>query len=301
MVGGTVFRVRVHRNVPALADEKEQPVMRKKTTGHGWHYLVLFLLSLLVLYPMYFAVITSFKSTASYSANILGMPDSPTWGNYVHVLTDLHLLQYLGNTVFVVAVSMVLYLFVCNAAGLAFGKLRFKGKVLMFSLVIFLQIFPQMVVASELYQLLAKIGLVNTRAGIIVAWIAYFAPFGTYIMTTYYSTIPLSMVESARLDHANIFQILVHIMLPMAKPMLGTLTVVGALAMWNELPFSMLVLQKSDLRTLTLGIALLQGEFGLQVPVLSTAIIITGLVPFTAYLFLQNYISMEVTAGAVKG
>jgi multiple sugar transport system permease protein/raffinose/stachyose/melibiose transport system permease protein len=275
--------------------------MKKKTTNQILHYLVFILLSLLVLYPLYFAVITSFKATAEYSVNTLGMPKGFTWGNYIHVLSDLHLLQYLGNTLFVVAVAMVLYLFVCNAAGFAFGKLHFKGKFAIFSLVIFLQIFPQMVVASELYQLLAKVGLVNTRLGIIIAWVAYFAPFGTYIMTTYYATVPQEMVESARLDHANIVQILLYIMMPVAKPMLGTLTVIGALAMWNELPFSMLILQESGLRTLTLGIALLQGEFGLPVPVLSAAIIVTGIVPFFAYLFLQNYISMEVTAGAVKG
>jgi multiple sugar transport system permease protein/raffinose/stachyose/melibiose transport system permease protein len=275
--------------------------MKKKTTNHILHYLVFILLSLLVLYPLYFAVITSFKATAEYSVNTLGIPMGFTWGNYIHVLSDLHLLQYLGNTLFVVAVAMVLYLFVCNAAGFAFGKLHFKGKFAIFSLVIFLQIFPQMVVASELYQLLAKVGLVNTRLGIIIAWVAYFAPFGTYIMTTYYATVPQEMVESARLDHANIVQILLYIMMPVAKPMLGTLTVIGALAMWNELPFSMLILQESGLRTLTLGIALLQGEFGLPVPVLSAAIIVTGIVPFFAYLFLQNYISMEVTAGAVKG
>ncbi len=275
--------------------------MRKKQYSHIVHYAIFIFLSLLVLYPLYFSMITSFKLTTEYSLNKLGLPQDFTGENYLHVLVDLHLLQYLLNTILVVFVSMFLYLFICNAAGFAFGKLRFRGRFPVFLLVIFLQIFPQMVVASELYQLLAKIGLVNTRVGIVIAWVAYFAPFGTYIMTTYYATIPLAMVESARLDHATIFQILIYIMIPLAKPMLGTLAVVGGLAMWNELPFSMLVLQEADLRTLTLGIALMQGEFGLPVPVLSSAVIVTGSIPFIAYLFLQNYISLEATAGAVKG
>ena len=237
--------------------------MKSRTGRMFILYAILIALVALVLYPLYFSLISSLKPVAEYSADKLCLPASLFLDNYRHVMIDMKLLRYLGNTIFLVTVAMALYMIVCTAAGFAFGKLQFKGRLPLFTVVLFLQIFPQMVIAGELYQLLSKIHLVNTHAGVIIAWVAYFAPFGTYIMTTYYATVPGALIESARIDGANVFEIFFRIMLPVAKPMLGTICVIGSLAMWNELPFAMLVLQRDGLRTITLGIALMQGEFGL--------------------------------------
>lgn len=264
-------------------------------------YLLLTLFALFIVYPIYFAILSSLKTTAEYSADKVGLPKAPTLANFVNVLVRMDMLTFLFNTLFLVGVSMVLYFLVCTAAGFAFGKLRFKGRLQVFSFVLFIQIFPQMVIAGQVYQLINKMHLLNTFAGLILVWVAYFAPFGTYIMTTYYSTVPKSLVESARIDGAGVFQQLICIMIPIAKPMIGTLGIIGALAMWHELPFSMLILQRHKLRTLTLGIALLQGEYGLATPVLTAAILVTSGVPLILYFVFQNYITMGSTAGSVKG
>jgi ABC-type glycerol-3-phosphate transport system permease component len=264
-------------------------------------YLLLTIFTLFIIYPLYFTVITSLKTTAAYSSDKVGLPVVPTLENFNTVLVRMNMFTFLVNTLILVGFSMVLYLFVCTAAGFAFGKLRFKGRLGVFTFVLFIQIFPQMVIAGQVYQLINKMNLLNTFAGLILVWVAYFAPFGTYIMTTYYSTVPKSMVESARMDGAGVFQQLTRIMIPVAKPMIGTLGIIGALAMWSELPFSLLVLQRQQLRTLTLGIAIMQGEYGLPTPVLSAAILVTSIVPFILYIIFQNYITMGSTAGSVKG
>ncbi|MDY0288129.1 MAG: carbohydrate ABC transporter permease [Sphaerochaeta sp.] len=277
---------------------------RNRLTSTMFHiltYVLLTLFALCIVYPIYFAVISSLKTTAAYSADKVGLPTNPTLGNFTNVLMRMNMLTFLFNTLFLVGVSMVLYFLVCTAAGFAFGKLRFKGRLGIFTFVLFIQIFPQMVIAGQVYQLINKLHLLNTYAGLILIWVAYFAPFGTYIMTTYYSTVPKSLVEAARIDGAGVFQQLTRIMIPIAKPMIGTLGIIGALAMWHELPFSMLVLQRQNLRTLTLGIALMQGEFGLPTPVLTAAILVTSGVPLILYIIFQNYITMGSTAGSVKG
>ncbi|MCI1209960.1 MAG: carbohydrate ABC transporter permease [Treponema sp.] len=264
-------------------------------------YILLSILAVLVLYPLIFAFLSSFKTVEDYTQNKMGPPALWSFGNYAKVLVTMRMLQYTGNTVFVVAVAMAFYMIICTAAGYAFGKLKFHGRLPLFAFVLFLQIFPQMVVASELYMLLSRMHLVNTYAGVIISWLAYFTPFGTYIMTTYYASVSRALIESARIDGANVFEQLFLIMIPIAKPMLGTIGIVGALAMWNELPFSMLILQKSNMRTLTLGIALMQGEFGLPIPVLCSAVMISAIIPLVAYLILQDFITMGATAGSVKG
>jgi len=264
-------------------------------------YLLLTIFAAIIAYPIYFSIISSLKTPTLYTSDKIGLPTAPTLANYTSVLTNMHMLQFLINTLIVVGLSMVLYFLICTAAGFAFGKLRFKGRLWAFTFVLFIQIFPQMVIAGQVYQLLNKMGMLNTFRGLILVWVAYFAPFGTYIMTTYYASVPKSLVESARIDGANVLQQLVRIMIPIAKPMIGTLGIIGALAMWHELPFSMLILQRQQLRTLTLGIALMQGEFGLPTPVLTAAILVTSGVPLILYIIFQNYITMGSTAGSVKG
>lgn len=278
---------------------------RKKRLNNGLFigltYLLLTLFAVGIVYPIYFTIITSLKTTTAYASDKVGLPTIPTLTNFSRVLVQMDMLTFLFNTLLVVGVSMVLYFLVCTAAGFAFGKLRFKGRLGVFTFILFIQIFPQMVIAGEIYQLINKMHLLNTHVGLILVWVAYFSPFGTYIMTTYYSTVPKSLVESARIDGAGVFQQLTCIMIPIAKPMIGTLGIIGALAMWHELPFSMLILQRQKVRTLTLGIALMQGEFGLPTPVLTAAILVTSGVPLILYIIFQNYITMGSTAGSVKG
>jgi ABC-type glycerol-3-phosphate transport system permease component len=126
-------------------------------------YFFLSALSLLVLYPLFFAVISSLKSVDRYTLDKLGMPENVYWGNYAAVLFNMRLLVYLLNTIITVALAMVFYLIICSAAGLAFGKFKFRGRIALFSLILFFQIFPQMVVAGELYQLLSNMRLLNTH------------------------------------------------------------------------------------------------------------------------------------------
>lgn len=264
-------------------------------------YLILTLFALLTVYPLFFALQSSLKTDMDYTEHKLSMPSPFVLQNFIKVLIKMRMLKYLGNTLISVGIAMALYMFVCNAAGFAFGKLKFPGRLVLFTMVLFLQIFPQMVISGQIYQLVSKMRLLNSFPGIILIWVAYFAPFGTYIMTTYYSSVPKEIVESARIDGANAFQQLIRIMMPIAKPMLGTIGIIGALAMWNELPFSMLILQKADIRTLTLGIALMQGEYGLPVPTLSAAILVAACVPLVLYFVFQNFVTMGATAGSVKG
>lgn len=263
-------------------------------------YFFLILFSAMALFPLYFSFVTGFKSVAEYTSNQMGLPQTWTGANWRHIVEQVGLVGYLGNNAILIPAGLVLYLVVCSAAGFAFGLLRFRGKLAIFTAVLFLMIFPQMIIAVPVYMMAVNLGLVNTFFGVVLVWVAYFAPFGTYIMTTYFSTIPRSIIESARMDGANVFQILLRLMIPIAAPMLAIITIIGFQAMWNELPFSLLLLQQPDMRTLTLGIALMKGEHGLPVPILSAALAFASIVPLMVFLFFQRHIAGGAMAGSVK-
>lgn len=264
-------------------------------------YAALILVTLISLYPIFFAFISSFKTPQEYTFSKTNMPAAWVMDNYEYVFRNLKFISYTINSVVLVTGGMIFYLFVCNAAGFALGKLRFRFKLPVFSFILFFQIFPQMVIAAQVYRICSKLGLMNSYLGLILVWVAYFAPFGTYIMSTYYSTMPRSLIESARIDGAGVFRQLFRIMIPMAKPMIGTIGIVGSLAMWTELPFSLLLIQDVARRPLSLGIAVMKGEHGIPIPILTAAILVSTIIPLILYMFLQNKIHMGSTAGAVKG
>ena len=264
-------------------------------------YFVLIVFALIAIYPIYHMLITSLKSSTEYVDNKLYWPISVTFENYKYVLFQGKILKYFINNCIIMPIAMVGYLFVCITAGFAFGRLRVPFRFHIFLLVLFLMIFPQMLLSVQIFQICRHLHLINNYLGLILVWIAYFAPFGTYIMATYYSTVPYELVESAKMDGANIWQIILFIMVPVGKPMIGIISIIGFQSMWNELIFSLLLLQNDNMRTITQGIGMLQGQYGLDDTRLTAAIMIASLLPLILFLFFQRFISMGSYSGAVKG
>jgi len=264
-------------------------------------YTFLGICAFVALYPIVFAVMTSVKTPEEYVTNKLGFPSKLTLDNYSYVWKNGNMLKYFMNTLLVIPAGLVFYLFICVSAGFAFGRLRFPGRLPLFLSVLFLMIFPQMLLSMQIFQICRSLKLVNNYFGLILVWVAYFSPFGTYIMTTYYSTVPMSLVESARLDGAKLYQMLFRIMVPIAQPMIIVITIIGTQSMWNELPFSMLLLQNADMRTITHSLGMLKGQYGLKDPILMAAILCAASVPIVLFLFFQKQITMGSYSGAVKG
>lgn len=264
-------------------------------------YFILALFAVIALYPLLFVVMTSLKSAAEYVDNKLLLPRKTTFDNFHHVWIKGNMGKYFLNSFVLIPVALIAYLFVCISAGFAFGRLRFPFQFTIFLAVLFLMIFPQMLLSIQIFQVCRKLHLVNSHLGIVLVWVAYFAPFGTYIMTTYYSTVPMEIIESARIDGANIWQMLFQIMVPIAKPMIVIIVIIGFQSMWNELPFSLLLLQTERLRTITQGIGMMQGQYGLDDTILAAAIISASIVPLLLFMFFQKQITMGAYGGAIKG
>jgi ABC-type glycerol-3-phosphate transport system permease component len=264
-------------------------------------HLFLIVLVALSLLPLYNVVAASFKTNDEFVGNPFLPPKAPTADNYVYAAISGLLLRYTANSLLFVPVGLVAYLAVCISAGYAFGKMRFRFKQPLFLLVLFLTIFPQLLLATQVFRLVSLLGLTNTGVGVILTWVAYFSPFGTYIMTTYFTEMPYELVESARMDGASHIRVLASVMTPLAAPMIATIAIIGFQSMWNELPFSLLILQDQTRRTVTLGIAMMRGEFGLRVPILSAALVVAMAVPLTVFLIFQQRVTLGVTAGALKG
>ncbi len=264
-------------------------------------YLVLIIFGLMSLYPLFHVFITSFKKVDEYIENRVFLPHQWVLDNYKVAIEQGHLLRYFRNNAILIPVAMLFYLFVCITAGFAFGRLRFRFRLPLFLLNLFLMIFPQMLLSLQIFNICNKLYLTDTYLGVILVWTAYFAPFGTYIMATYFSSIPYEIIESARVDGASTWRVLLQIATPMALPMAGFLAIIGFQSMWNELPFSLLLLQTMEKRTVTLGIAMIQGQYGIPDPMRAAVIVLASFIPILVFIFFQKYITTGTFAGSLKG
>ena len=264
-------------------------------------YIILSFLAFLALYPILFSIINSIRPEVAFLENKLGFPTDLYMGNFDHVLNYSNLFLYFRNSVIFVIGGTALYLFLVITSGYAFGQLRYRFKSQIFGLVLFLMIMPQMILAIPMYKIAAQMGLINSIPGAIIICTAFFAPYGCYMMTTYFSSVPQAIRESAKIDGAGVFTTLWNIMLPIGLPMVSTISIVAFTSFWNELPFSVLLLQRQEIKTLILGVALMRGEYGMPTTSLAASIVIAMILPLGVFLFSQRKIDVGATAGSVKG
>jgi raffinose/stachyose/melibiose transport system permease protein len=264
-------------------------------------YIILTFLAFLALYPILFSIITSFRTESSFLENKLGFPESFYLGNFDHVLNYSNILRYIGNSLIFVVGATILYLILVISSGYAFGQLYYRFKSQVFGVVLFLMIMPQMVLAIPMYKIASRLGMINSLFGAIIICTAFFAPYGCYMMTTYFSSVPQAIRESAKIDGAGAFTTLWSIMMPIGLPMVATISIVAFTSFWNELPFSVLLLQTQDIKTLVLGVALMRGEYGMPTTSLAASVVIAMILPLSVFLFFQRKIDGGATAGAVKG
>ena len=264
-------------------------------------YLVLIFFAILSIYPLFHVFITSFKQVNEYIDNRVLPPAHWVFDNYKVAIEQGNLLYYFRNNFILIPASNVI-LFIClYYRGFCIWAIAVSIPVtVIFNRSLFNDLSPDAVILTNL-SIVRKFHLTNTYWGVILVWTAYFAPFGTYIMATYFNTLPYEIIESARIDGASTWGILTRIATPMALPMMGILIIIGFQSMWNELPFSLLLLQRMEMRTVTLGIAMIQGQYGIPDPIQTAVIVIAAIIPMLVFVFFQKYIATGAFSGAIKG
>jgi multiple sugar transport system permease protein len=185
-------------------------------------------------------------------------------------------------------------------AGYALSHLRFRGRRTLFLLILGSMMIAPQVIMIPLYAILNDFGLLNHYIGLILVYVTLATPFGTYLMTSYLRGVPKELVEAAQVDGAGHFQILWRVMVPVARPALVTLGIFNFLWMWNELLFSLLILQDTASQTLVVKVASLQGEYTANVPYLSAGLLLAALPVLIVFLIFQAQLTKGMTLGAVK-
>lgn len=262
--------------------------------------LFMMMIALMAVYPFLFIVLNAFKSNEDFLTNKFGLPASFNFDHFYHAWNSSRIDVYFMNTFLVVTISTLGCVLLSSLAGFAFSKLHFPFKRTLFLFSLSFLMIPFTVILTPFYHVIVQTGLINTYTGMILVYIAFNIPFGIYLMNQYYKGIPYELIQAGYIDGANIWGIFTRIMLPLGLPAQITLAILTFLAGWNDLILSLLTLQNDRMRTLSVGIATMSGEYMTSVPLVSAAMVISVLPIIVIFIFLQKYLVAGVTLGAVK-
>ena len=278
---------------------------RKWKTRTGLAALNLFFLALCIvtLIPILYALSVSFSGSNSLlSSDFSFIPKDFTLTNYRRVLLGENITTWFRNTVFLAAATVLLSLTAAVPAAYCFSRRRFPGRRMILKCLVLLNSFPAILSMFAIYRLLRPMGLVNTRAGLILVYTGTMAVFSLWNTKGYFDTIPPEIEEAARIDGATDFQIVRKIVLPLAKPSIITTALQVLIYVWNEYIYATTFLTGEQKYTLAAGLNALQAtEMTGSWPVFSAAAITVSLPVLVIFFLCQRYMTSGLTAGGVKG
>jgi len=272
----------------------------KKITKNWFWYVLLVGLTLFFFIPFWWMVSTSFKTyTEVYTRQYSLWPSNFYFDNYREVFKVLPFTQYLWNTIKVSTLVILGTLTTSSMAAYAFARLQFKGRDVLFFLYLATLMIPRQVVLIPNFIIFREMGLLDTHWSLVLSGI--FTAYGTFLLRQFFLSIPRELEEAAVIDGYGYWARFVSIIIPLSKAALTTLLIITLLNIWNEYLYALVFIQSDRNRTLTLGIALLRGDFDVKWNQVMAATLISIAPIVLVYLSAQRYFVEGIALTGVKG
>lgn len=225
---------------------------------HGTIHIVLIVVSLILLFPLFWMLSTSFKTLPEVYSSPLSLPESIQWRNYYDALTFLPFHIYFRNTIIIVSLCVLGHIFSSSLIGYSFARLYFPGRNVLFILMLSTMMIPQVVYLLPQYLLFSRLGWVNTFLPLVVpAYLGW--PFFIFLLRQFFSTIPEELLDAARIDGCSEPGIWWRIILPLSQPALGVIAIFSVVGRWNDFMAPLIYLIDDNKKTLGLGLYNFQG------------------------------------------
>lgn len=264
-------------------------------------YAALGMVFLLIIYPVIWMVAGSLKDSQEFYQNIWGFASRFRFDNYIRAWNHAKLGPKYINSILVTGSFLCIVLPTVCCAAYAIARLRFPGRMWIFRYLLMGVMIPGGVLAIPSFAVAVRVGLVNTRLGIVLFCVAHSTAFGVFLMRSFFISLPKSLEEAAMMDGCTRFGSFRRVILPLSVPGLMTQVIYSGLMVWNEYFMSSLLIRTPELQTLPLGIAIFTAENNVEYPVLFAALVCVTLPMLLIYIAGQRTFIAGMTAGAVKG
>ena len=275
--------------------------MFQKTLGYRIFMIIsIVIIGTFVFFPLLWMINTALKPSAD-TFKLTFFSSRLTLDNIKSVLQDQRILIYLKNSLIVASISSVMSTLVSSLAAYSFSKFRYSGRKAIMIIIMLSQAFPQAVLLLTIYTVMKKLGLLDNYLSLVLSFITFTLPMGTWMLKSYFDQIPDALMESAKIDGASPFQIMMKIVMPLAVPGLIAVAIYGFVWAWNDMLYSLTLVTSSGRRTLAPGLIMTyMGEFTTNWANMMAASVIVSVPVTLMFILLQKYFIQGMTAGAVK-
>lgn len=264
-------------------------------------YFALAVMCVITVYPILNVLAVSLRpGDMLFQQNFKVIPDNATLDNYRKALFESDLFVWMGNSLIISAFTALAGVVIATTAGYAYSRFKFRGRNFTLTTFLLTQIFPAPMVLLPTYIILRNMGLINKPIGLIIPYAATAIPFCVWNLKGYFDTIPRSLEESAYLDGATVFQAFFRVVLPLAKPAIAITALFSFMTAWSEYIIARVILSKSALYTLPIGLVNYRQEFNTQWGVYSATALITAIPAVILFMSMSKYLVSGLTIGSVK-
>lgn len=277
--------------------------MKKKKIAAGIaRYIVMGLLAFLVLVPIYYLVVTTFKSSSEAALAPMALPESFSIVPYLEAFEKMQYPRAFKNTLIITLCSVGGLIIVSSMCGYVLHR-KGKSKVaqVVFLLILSGMMFPYQMSILGLYRVIQDLNLMNSLLGVILIDIAINIPFATFLIRSFVATIPIELEEAAHIDGAGTFRTFWTITFPLMKPMIATVAILNTLTIWNDFMGPLYFLQSRENGVILQEVYRNIGQFATDWTSLFPMMVLGVLPLLIFYLFMQRYIIGGVMNGSVKG
>ena len=275
---------------------------RRLSFGLVVRYLVLFGTIWLTIFPLIWLVLTSLRSSADiFAVPVRVFPESVTFSQYVSVFSQYGLNDYLWNTVVVSAATVVLVTLFGVPCAYAMSRFRLPGAKIVLSILLIMRMIPVVALAIPLFAVFASIGLLDTLMALILTHTASKLPVAIWLLMGFIQDLPKEIEESAQIDGAGTFRILVQIVSPLIAPGIGATAVITFLFTWNDLLIALTLSSSEAAQTLPVGLTNFVSQFGIDWGAMSAAGVLMVIPTLIFVWFAQGLLVKGLVSGAVRG
>ncbi|MGE5704006.1 MAG: carbohydrate ABC transporter permease [Clostridia bacterium] len=274
--------------------------MKTSVATRSFYYLIAYLFVLVMVYPIFLMIVSSFKSTAEIFASPLSLPEAFSLEPYRKLLELVPFQSYVMNSVIVSVAAVVLILLFSSMASFYLARFRFAWNGLLYFFFLIGLMIPLKLGIVPLFILMKNLGLTNSLWSLILIYTASGIPVSVFILTGFFRALPVELEEAARIDGCNHFQVFWKILLPLIRPALGTVMIINFISAWNDFFFPLIFIQDEALKTIPIGMLSLFGEYEADWSMIFAGLTLSSLPMIAVFLVASKQFMEGLTAGAVK-
>lgn len=265
-------------------------------------YTLLGVYLLVAFAPIYWMVLTSLRTEKQiYSRVGMLIPRDLTLENYTFALVERPLLVWLANSFIVALGAVVISIIISALAGYALARLRFPGRGHLARMLVYTYLIPTSLLFIPIFVIISRLGLQDARTGLILVYLSFTVPFGTWLLLGFFLTIPQELEDAAKIDGCSYLGVLFRIVLPLAKPGIAATFIFCFAEAWNEFLYAAVLLTHESRITAPLGLLRFTVADSYLWGPLTAAALLTSIPAVILFILAQKFVVTGLTAGAVKG